>query len=84
MSRHIQGLCSDDHLAAATDLVMVRMGTDAVSVCCKGPWACLMARLVRVYNSLHPVRARGSNDGMGKTWRQHEMNYGREGLVGWN
>ena len=74
----------DDYLAAATDLVMVRMGTEAVSVCCKGPWACLIARLVRVYNSLHPVRANGSSDGTGKTWRKNEMNYGREGLVGWN
>ena len=30
------------HLAAATDLVMVRMGTDEASVCCKGPWAWLI------------------------------------------
>ena len=74
----------DDYLAAATDLVMVRMGTEAVSVCCNGPWASLMARLVSAYKSLHPVRASGSRDGTGNTWKQNKVNYRREGLVGWD
>ena len=76
----MKGICLKDHLEAATDLVIVRMGTEADSVCCRGPWACLIARLVRAYNSLHPVRASGSSDGLGRTC---EKEITQEERLGW-